>query len=235
MPFKIIQTSDLGEIRIYKRSGTDRLSIRMSPKYIRVTQPKWMPFSAGEKFVSQNKEWIMKNIEKNKDFILENGMQIGKNHILYFAKDIINRKSVKDKIIQIKFNINDFNYYSDEVQSLAKKAIKQALTKEAKEMLPDRVAYMASEYDFTFSEVKIKPMKSRWGSCNNDRIISLNCYLMELPWHIIDYVILHELCHTKYLNHSPDFWGLVNKYMPDYKTRKKEMKTLQAKVHQIQF
>jgi predicted metal-dependent hydrolase len=235
MPFKIINNSDLGEIRIYKRSGTDRLSIRMAPKYIRVTQPKWMPFSAGEKFVAQHREWILKNIDSKKEFILENGLQIGKQHILYFEESNINRKQVKDNQIIIKYNSNEYKYYSHEIQQIAKQAVKQALIKEAKQMLPNRVNYMANEYDFEYKEIKIKSMKSRWGSCNNDKIISLNCYLMELPWHIIDYVILHELCHTKHLNHSSAFWSLVATYMPDYKIRKKEMHTLQAKVHQIQF
>ena len=235
MPYKIINGGDLGEIRIYKRKGTDRLSIRIAPKFIRVTQPKWMPFAAGEKFVDQNREWILKNIDEKKELILEDGMQIGKSHILYFVQSDKNRKQIKDSVVQIKYSSNEYRYYSTEIQELAKQAIKKALITEAKNMLPDRVNYMASEYDFEYNKVVIKSMKSRWGSCNNEKIISLNCYLMEMPWHIIDYVILHELCHTKYLNHSPNFWNLLGEYMPDYKERKKQMIILQKRIHQIQF
>ena len=194
-----------------------------------------MPFAAGEKFVDQNREWILKNIDEKKELILEDGMQIGKSHILYFVQSDKNRKQIKDSVVQIKYSSNEYRYYSTEIQELAKQAIKKALITEAKNMLPDRVNYMASEYDFEYNKVVIKSMKSRWGSCNNEKIISLNCYLMEMPWHIIDYVILHELCHTKYLNHSPNFWNLLGEYMPDYKERKKQMIILQKRIHQIQF
>lgn len=235
MPTKILNDRALGEIRIYKRKGTDKLSIRIAPKYIRVTQPKWMPFAAGEKFVFEHRDWILSNLNNEQELILEDGMQIGKEHLLYFVKSDHNRKSVKNSMIQIKYNQNNFAYYSNEIQDIAKQGIKQALIKEARALLPDRVNFMADQYDFEYETVKIKSMKSRWGSCNSQKIISLNCYLMEMPWHIIDYVILHELCHTKHLNHSAEFWNLVTRYMPDYKTRKKEMHTLQKRVHQLQF
>lgn len=70
----------------------------------------------------------------------------------------------------------------------------------------------------------IKNMKYAWGSCSSKRNISLNSNLIKYSKQAIQYVVLHELCHIKYMNHSKDFWNLVEKYMPNYKEIKKEFK-----------
>jgi predicted metal-dependent hydrolase len=85
------------------------------------------------------------------------------------------------------------------------------LRSEAKRILPYRTQQLAEKYHFSFSEVKIQSSKTRWGSCNLKRTINLSFYLLLLPQHLVDYVILHELCHTKEMNHSPRFWGWMDK------------------------
>lgn len=70
----------------------------------------------------------------------------------------------------------------------------------------------------------IKNIKYAWGSCSSKRNISLNSNLIKYSKQAIQYVVLHELCHIKYMNHSKDFWNLVEKYMPNYKEVRKEFK-----------
>jgi hypothetical protein len=80
------------------------------------------------------------------------------------------------------------------------------MRKEAKRLLPNRTKQLAEKYGFTFSDVKIQSSKTRWGSCSRAQSINLSLYLMLLPAELVDYVILHELCHTKEMNHGPNFW-----------------------------
>ena len=87
-----------------------------------------------------------------------------------------------------------------------------AMRKEAHLVLLEKLAKLASLNGFVYSGVKIRKSRSRWGSCSSKKTISLSLYLMVLPDHLIEYVLLHELCHTVHLNHSAAFWNLLNKY-----------------------
>ena len=89
--------------------------------------------------------------------------------------------------------------------------LKAALRHEAKRYLPIRLAALARQHGFHYNGVTIKDTSSRWGSCSNRKHINLSLLLMTLPWHLIDYVLLHELCHTVELNHSDRFWALMNR------------------------
>ena len=74
--------------------------------------------------------------------------------------------------------------------------------------------------------VVIKKLKTAWGKCNSKRKITINSDLMKYDQRVIDYVVLHEFCHLRYMNHSKDFWNMVGKFMPDYKDLKKELKNV---------
>ena len=124
---------------------------------------------------------------------------------------------------------------SDDIQLLAKKAIKRALMSETKELLPERIQHMANTYDYKYGSIKIKPMKSRWGSCDSNKDITINCYLIHMPWEVIDYVILHELTHTVHMHHGSEFWTAIQKNMPDYKERRKILKNMQLEVSNMQI
>jgi len=88
---------------------------------------------------------------------------------------------------------------------------KAELRQKAKSVLPAQLAKLAATHGFNYSKVTVRNSRSRWGSCSSKKSINLSLYLMLLPEHLIDYVLLHELCHTVHLNHSPAFWDLLNK------------------------
>ena len=101
----------------------------------------------------------------------------------------------------------------------------QAMKKDALEYLPKRLQSLALLHDFSYTSVKITRSKSRWGSCSSKKSINLSLFLMRLPLHLIDYVILHELCHTIEMNHGPKFWELLDKVSNGQaKSLKKELK-----------
>jgi len=110
-------------------------------------------------------------------------------------------------------------------QDIVRHAVRKALDAEAKAYLPRRLAYLAAQGDFHYSSVRYSNAKGRWGSCSSRGVISLNVALMNLPKELIDYVLIHELAHTRHLNHSPQFWHTVAAWYPDYKTARKTLKT----------
>ena len=96
------------------------------------------------------------------------------------------------------------------VQDLLKNAIIRALKRRAIDFLPLVLKELAERYELTFKRVKITGSRSRWGSCSAIKSINLSCYLMLLPPHLMDYVMLHELAHTREMNHGPRFWELLD-------------------------
>lgn len=90
------------------------------------------------------------------------------------------------------------------------------LTAEAKKLLPLRVDYFAKTIGVTYNKISVKHQVSRWGSCSSKKNLNFNCLLMLCPQNVQDYVIIHELCHLKELNHSPKFWAEVEKYCKNY-------------------
>jgi predicted metal-dependent hydrolase len=107
------------------------------------------------------------------------------------------------------------------VQKAARKACERALKKEAEVLLGRRLQEISGRQALIYKNLKVKRLKTRWGSCSQDGIITLNYYLIQLPWELIDYVIVHELAHTRHLNHSRDFWNLVESIIPRAKERRK--------------
>ncbi len=80
----------------------------------------------------------------------------------------------------------------------------------ASQYLPSRLNFLASKHGFCYTSVKIRKSRTRWGSCSSSKTINLSIYLMILPEHLVDYVLLHELCHTVHMNHGSEFWLLLD-------------------------
>lgn len=100
----------------------------------------------------------------------------------------------------------------------------QKLAEQALEIIPKRVSYYAEMIGVTYGRITIRNQKTRWGSCSAKGNLNFNCLLMLMPMEIIDYVVIHELCHRKEMNHSKRFWDEVEKVLPDYKERRKWLK-----------
>ena len=104
------------------------------------------------------------------------------------------------------------DFTDEKLQSWLHKVIEESLRRNAKSILPSRLASLSKQCGLPYSSVKINSSQGRWGSCSARKDINLSYYLVLLPSHLIDYVLLHELCHTCEMNHSERFWVLLNQF-----------------------
>ena len=100
----------------------------------------------------------------------------------------------------------------------------EELMQKACSLIPLRVRYWAQRMGVCYGKITIRNQKTRWGSCSSKGNLNFNCTLMLAPSEVLDYVIVHELCHRKQMNHSPQFWAEVEKYIPDHKLRRAWLK-----------
>ncbi len=103
--------------------------------------------------------------------------------------------------------------------------------KQARTVLAERVECFVHEHGFKVKKMRISSARTRWGSCSAKGTLSFTWRLVMAPLGVIDYVVVHELCHLKELNHSKTFWAQVEAILPDYKTRRKWLKDNGAKLH----
>lgn len=105
-----------------------------------------------------------------------------------------------------------------------KKALEDRYRKAAKEYIPKRVAFYQSFVEKSYERITIRDQKTRWGSCSSKGTLSFNWRLMLAPPAVLDYVVVHELCHLMHMNHSKAFWNAVEEIMPNYKIHRKWLK-----------
>lgn len=106
--------------------------------------------------------------------------------------------------------------YNAEAERLTKEEI-QELADKALAMIPERVAYFAKQMGVDYGRITIRNQRTRWGSCSSKGNLNFNCLLLLTPTEVIDYVVVHELCHRKEMNHSKAFWSEVEKVLPNYR------------------
>jgi hypothetical protein len=102
--------------------------------------------------------------------------------------------------------------------------LQQWIHRKAKIILPPLLKKISGQHNLPYNEVRIRSQKTRWGSCSRKRNINLNRALILLPQPLVEYLFIHELCHTKEMNHSKRFWSLVELHCPDYARLDKELK-----------
>ena len=94
----------------------------------------------------------------------------------------------------------------------------------AKETITKRVSYFARLMGVSYRNITIREQKTRWGSCSSKGNVNFNYQLYYMPQELMDYVIVHELSHRRHMNHSAEFWAEVEKYCPEYRTYRKQLK-----------
>lgn len=154
------------------------------------------------------------------------GQQIGKEHaIAVIPTTMVTSPQVSTLRNRIIVKLPPNSTLADKsIQQSLRVAVAKILRKEAREYLPDRLSALASTYGFHYARLRFSHSGGRWGSCTSQGTISLNIALMKLPDTLIDYVLIHELCHTRHMNHSPAFWQAVETIDPLYKTHRKLLK-----------
>ena len=238
MPEKIVHVKNIGEVKIRKSKRSKNVTIALKPNIgIIVTLPWFLSYKYGLNVLEQKRAWIEKHLPKIKA-VEQKTTIFDENSIFKTSKrQLIIQKHSSDKV-RTKIDASSiYIYYPEnipvktpEIQEIIRISITKALRIEAKEYLPDRTYELAKKLGFKLNRVFVKNNKTLWGSCSGKNNINLNLHLIRLPNHLIDYVIIHELCHTIEKNHGPRFWKLLDSILGDAKKISKELKQ-----HRIAF
>ena len=221
-----LHDEEFGDITIRRSVRASSVKISVAPNgTLRASLPPYAPLFLLKRLVKSSRGQLRQMLQKDKPvYALHNGMQVGKSHKIVVGKSI--RTSVRrtGQSIVVALGPNA-TLHDTAVERQIHDAIIAALRVEAKSYLPKRLAYLANQLNCHYEKVRFSHAGTRWGSCSTTGTISLNIALMSLPFELIDYVIIHELCHTKQMNHSQAFWQLVESADPQYRQHRKILKT----------
>lgn len=185
------------------RSNRKTLAIQINPDLsVTVRAPIYASQREIERILKEKEGWIQKHIEKIRE-------QEAKRKEMYGEKGEYGKSAEREYLS------------NEEIHKLAEKAL---------EYIPKRVSYFAKQIGVTYGKITIRNQKTRWGSCSSKGNLNFNCLLMLTPPEVIDYVVVHELCHRKEMNHSGAFWAEVEKVIPDYKEQVKWLKENGGKI-----
>jgi predicted metal-dependent hydrolase len=241
MEDKIVVIEGIGpvEYRTSAKAKCLRISVHKE-KGVIVSVPKWLSFKEAESFVISRLKWIEKSLQKLNSveqrqqtvYSGENGFSTKFRSMNLIPDD---RKNLRLKISEKHFDIyypQNIDVENEEIQSVIRKFIEHVWKVEAHEYLPERLLYWANICNFRYKNLTIKNTRSFWGKCTGDNSIVLSLHLMHLPNHLIDYVIIHELCHTIHKNHQKEFWQLLDKITSGKaKILAKEMNNYSTKIY----
>ena len=195
---------------------TRRLSISVRPDgEVRLTIPCGDNERTALNFLDQKSAWIeqarVRMLARHPKQVIEPPYSTRSHTLrLYPCACRRIRTRVGEGIIEVRYPM-ELRYEAAEVQDAIRKGIEQAWRTEAQADLPQRTARLAGQLGFRCGAVTVRNARTRWGSCSARDDISLSIHLMKLPDELIDYVIIHELCHTIHKNHGPKFHKLLDR------------------------
>lgn len=221
---------EIGEITLLVRRGMSRTIFSVSENGVRITTS---PNEISTLFPLTNEriQWILsakqkienkprKHIVFNKNTILKTN----KFTVIFKENNLIKSSFIaryKDSVLEINYLPNvDFSKKQDCIKNI----IIHFLKIEAKNFLPKKLKELAEKYDFSYQSVKINSARKRWGSCSARQNINLSLFLMLLPTKLIDFVLVHELCHTREMNHGKNFKTLMKNVFPEYDLLEKRLR-----------
>ncbi len=217
MKKEIIQHPVLGEIIVNRSERARRLSLSVGSKGVVLTFPQRFPLTEALAFAESRREWL----EKTKKRVTARQMQAPQPILPPFhpRRHRLELTAARNTAIGIRIGEGvigialpaTLSPESEAAQRAIRQGIAEARRIEAKEYLPQRVDELARRHGFSYSGVTVRNTVTRWGSCSSRNSLSLSLYLMSLPDRLIDYILLHELCHTVHKNHGPRFHALLDR------------------------
>jgi predicted metal-dependent hydrolase len=213
-----------------------RLSIRIGADLVaKVTLPQRTSEQTAREFLMNQSRWLyrayhsmrrrsLKSVPERMRFC--DGGQVvflGKKYGLKFkpllegVSDVV----VSGDTIQVSFVTRGTTGVAS-----AKKVYDMWIKNKAREIISERVVFFNAYYGFTYRRISFKNLKSRWGSCSSLGNLNFNYQLIHASLETIDYVVIHEICHLKEMNHSARFWSLVAKACPNYKDHRKLLRRM---------
>lgn len=222
-----ITDEEFGTITVRRSSRATSVKLRVAPDgTLHASLPVYAPLFMLKRLVKTSRTQLRDMLKQQlPNYQFENGMQIGKSHTLVVMPTAAPAATVVRQKQQIIVSLpHGATLHDTLVTQQIRTIMLTALRIEAKSYLPKRLAFLAQQLECTYEKVRFSHASGRWGSCSTSGTISLNIALMKLPHELIDYVLVHELSHTKQMNHSTDFWDTVALGDPNYKAHRKALK-----------
>lgn len=220
----IIKYPPVGDIEICTRKNILRTTFSVSLQKVRITTS---PFFVNTLFpLSEERiNWILKTQQKLKEkYATLTLLPTSEIKTCFFTIRFVPDTRLEQKyVFSLRRESDELRVYyctnidfeQPKTQQSIRRILQQVLKVEAKSFLPNRLKENAENYKFTFESVRINNATSRWGSCSSKKRINLSCYLMLLPLELIDFVLVHELCHTEQMNHGADFKRKMKSIFPN--------------------
>ncbi len=213
---KKILVRDVGEVTFRRSRRARRVSIRISSDgKVQVTVPYRGSWEKAIRFLEEKKGWVLRTLQRiSAHQPKAREYRPGRNRFTRHHDLVLRPARHHPSAILLKVGEGeatlDYPHQMHPTDPRLREAIREAyihiLRKEAREVLLPRLAELAARHGYHYRRAFLKNLRSRWGSCSTAGNINLNIHLMELPDHLIDYVLLHELAHTRHRNHGPAFW-----------------------------
>lgn len=211
--------SQIGTVTYVYNSRAKRIILKIKPNAsVWVTLPPFAEVEKAEKFMLSRVNWIKKAQQKLSEkthtpSLITDDCKLTHFHTLSFKTHSLPKMSF-DVDVDYKLTVlypESISREDSMVQDYVALLRKQALRVDAYLYIEKRLEQLSQEYNFLFKSVRITSARTRWGSCSHNNNINVSYYIMQLPFHLIDFVLIHELCHTVHKNHGKEFHELLNK------------------------
>ncbi len=195
-----------------------------------VLKGKAVPLYKADQLILKKASWIITKLDLVKENN-ENEIVTG-SRILYLGRRYYTQVVFDSKIkgVEVEFNHSQFkltiNPFID-IQVEIAKSLNQFYKAKAIEKITPRICKLSKDTGLAYNQIKYLFLEKRWGSCTETNNIIINIDTVKLPFSLIDYVIVHELCHTQIKNHSKEYWALLSKYIDNWKELDEKIYDLQ--------
>ena len=216
----------LNKVIIKRTDRKKTISISIKADKIILLSPRFVSTSFLYDILIKKKKWIIKKLKQQNELVKTDYKKfIVNNTLLKFGKKkkLSFKMAMSEKVVE-KANMLEIYYTSkNDIENIIKKWLREEL----EFYINHRLEHFKKLIKVRYNSFHIKLYKNKLGSCSNKGKLAFNLKIITMPRKVIDYILIHELCHLKHFNHSKDFWCLVEKYCPDFKNQKKWIKNHQ--------
>jgi len=221
-------------VEFEKRKGQRRLRLRIRNGTIYMSGPWWVSKNELITYLEEQRQWVQRTMSKltdrNQEILprrsgeLIDVLYLGDPHSIHVIADPKlkvgkARVDLVQKSLTVSMNSEVLESNDEEsIQEETNRLIRVWIQSQSRVILPELVHLTAVRHDFIFKKLYIRSQKTKWGTCSTRGNLSLNWKLIQCPRFVIDYLIIHELCHLKEMNHGKAFWNHVADHYPEYET-----------------
>ena len=219
-------------ISIKRTNRLKTVSLKVKNQEVVLSVPKFVTDSEIDNIIERKINWIRNKlaIEKTNNFNIKKKYENGEKFLYFGSEYSLKIKDSNSDNVYLDNNIMIVEVKNNSKAVHIRNILNNWYIAESKKYLIKTTNYYEVLIGVSVNKLIFGKYKSKWGSCNSKKTISYDWRIIMAPLEVIHYLIIHELCHIKHLNHSNDFWKTVEKYMANYKLQKKWLKTNSSKL-----